>query len=145
MLTSTFCPYSKPFTCSASPTTFGATSTKIPDFILFLTIPSTISPSLNFKIFCSNVPCNSLYDNSILPVSLSYFFTTTFILWPTCRISAAFCINISEIFSSFNIPVSFGDEERLRIAKKLIRGSLFSYAFILVLDLILSAISSLLT
>ena len=40
---------------------------------------------------------------------------------------------------------SFGDEERLRVAKKLIRGSLFSYAFILVLDLILSAISSLLT
>lgn len=40
---------------------------------------------------------------------------------------------------------SFGDEERLRISKKLIRGSLFSYAFILVLDLILSAISSLLT
>ena len=40
---------------------------------------------------------------------------------------------------------SFGDEERLRIAKKLIRGSLFSYAFILVLNLILSAISSLLT
>lgn len=40
---------------------------------------------------------------------------------------------------------SFGDEERLRTAKKLIRGSLFSYAFILVLDLILSAIKSLLT
>ena len=40
---------------------------------------------------------------------------------------------------------SFGDEERIRIAKKLIRGSLFSYAFILVLDLILSAIKSLLS
>lgn len=40
---------------------------------------------------------------------------------------------------------SFGDEERIRIAKKLIRGSLFSYAFILVLDLVLSAIKSLLT
>ena len=39
---------------------------------------------------------------------------------------------------------SFGDEERIRIAKKLIRGSLFSYAFILVLDLVLSAIQSLL-
>ena len=39
---------------------------------------------------------------------------------------------------------SFGDEERIRIAKKLIRGSLFSYGFILVLDLILSAIQSLL-
>lgn len=39
---------------------------------------------------------------------------------------------------------SFGDEERIRIAKKLIRGSLFSYAFILILDLILSAIQTLL-
>ena len=39
---------------------------------------------------------------------------------------------------------SFGDEERIRIAKKLIRGSLFSYAFILVLDLVLSAIKTLL-
>ena len=40
---------------------------------------------------------------------------------------------------------SFGDEERIRIAKKIIRGSLFSYGFILVLNLILSAIKSLLT
>lgn len=39
---------------------------------------------------------------------------------------------------------SFGDEERMRTAKKLIRGSLFSYAFILVLDLVLSAIQTLL-
>ena len=38
---------------------------------------------------------------------------------------------------------SFGDEERIRSAKKLIRGSLFSYAFILAIDLILSAIKSL--
>lgn len=38
---------------------------------------------------------------------------------------------------------SFGDEERIRIAKKLIRGTLFSYAFILAIDLILSAIHSL--
>ena len=40
---------------------------------------------------------------------------------------------------------SFGDEERMRIGKKLIKGSLFSYAFILVLNLILGAIQSLLT
>src|SRR5574344_1303278 len=33
---------------------------------------------------------------------------------------------------------SFGDEERIRIGKKLIRTSLFSYIFILLLDLILS-------
>lgn len=38
---------------------------------------------------------------------------------------------------------SFGDEERLRVAKKLIRTSLFSYGFILCIDLILSAIDSL--
>ena len=38
---------------------------------------------------------------------------------------------------------SFGDEERIRTGKKLIRGSLFSYAFILATDLILAAIKSL--
>ena len=40
---------------------------------------------------------------------------------------------------------SFGDEEKIRTGKKLIRGSLFSYAFILAIDLILSAINSLIT
>lgn len=38
---------------------------------------------------------------------------------------------------------SFGDEERIRIAKKLIRSSLFSYGFILAIDLILFAIKTL--
>lgn len=38
---------------------------------------------------------------------------------------------------------SFGDEERIRLGKKLIRNSLFSYAFLLAIDLILSAIKSL--
>ena len=40
---------------------------------------------------------------------------------------------------------SFGDEEKIRTGKKLIKGSLFSYAFILAIDLILSAISSLIS
>ena len=35
---------------------------------------------------------------------------------------------------------SFGDEERIRTGKRIIRGSLFSYAFILCIDLVLSAI-----
>ena len=35
---------------------------------------------------------------------------------------------------------SFGDEERIRTGKRIIRGSLFSYAFILSIDLILSTI-----
>lgn len=38
---------------------------------------------------------------------------------------------------------SFGDEEKIRMGKKLIKGSLFSYGFILAIDLILSAIKSL--
>lgn len=38
---------------------------------------------------------------------------------------------------------SFGDEEKIRMGKKIINGSLFSYAFILAIDLILSAIKSL--
>ena len=40
---------------------------------------------------------------------------------------------------------SFGDEERLRIGKKIIRGSLFSYGFLISIDLILSTINLLLT
>lgn len=40
---------------------------------------------------------------------------------------------------------SFGDEEKIRTANKLIRGSLFSYGFILCIDLILSLFETLLT
>ena len=40
---------------------------------------------------------------------------------------------------------SFGDEERIRIGKKIIQGSLFSYAFILAIDLILGAIQLLIS
>ena len=38
---------------------------------------------------------------------------------------------------------SFGDEEKIRTGKKIIKGTLFSCAFILAIDLILSAIKSL--
>ena len=40
---------------------------------------------------------------------------------------------------------SFGDEERIRTGKKVIRGALFSYSFILAIDLILSAIQLLMS
>lgn len=53
--------------------------------------------------------------------------------------SAAVAVGVGVFMKKF----SFGDEERIRISKKLIRGSLFSYAFILAIDLILSAINSL--
>ena len=38
---------------------------------------------------------------------------------------------------------SFGDEEKIRTGKNIIRGSLFCYVFILVLDMVLSAIQTL--
>ena len=53
--------------------------------------------------------------------------------------SAAVAICSGALMKKF----SFGDEEKIRTGKKLITGSLFSYAFILAADLILSAIQSL--
>lgn len=38
---------------------------------------------------------------------------------------------------------SLGDEEKIRTGKKLVRNSLISYAFILAIDLVLSAVKSL--
>ena len=40
---------------------------------------------------------------------------------------------------------SFGDEERIRVGKKLIHSTLFSYGFILAIDLVLSAVQLLLS
>lgn len=44
---------------------------------------------------------------------------------------------------AFMKKFSFGDEEKIRTGKRLIKGSLFSYGFILAINLILSAIKSL--
>ena len=40
---------------------------------------------------------------------------------------------------------SFGDEEKIRMAKRIIRGSLFSYGFILCVDLVLALMKTLLS
>ena len=53
--------------------------------------------------------------------------------------AAAVAVGTGVIMRKF----SFGDEEKIRTGKKLIRGSLYSYAFILAIDLILSAIKTL--
>ena len=55
--------------------------------------------------------------------------------------AAAVAVGSGVFMSKF----SFGDEEKIRTGKKLIKGSLFSYAFILAIDLILSAIKSLIS
>ncbi len=53
--------------------------------------------------------------------------------------AAAVAIGTGVLMKKF----SFGDEEKIRTAKRLIRGSIFSYAFILATDLILAAVKSL--
>ena len=52
--------------------------------------------------------------------------------------AAAVAVGVGVFMKKF----SFGDEERIRTSKKIIRGSLFSYGFLLALDLILQAIKS---
>ena len=54
--------------------------------------------------------------------------------------AAAIAVGTGVLMKKF----SFGDEERIRTGKRLISGSLFSYAFILCIDLILSTINNLL-
>ena len=52
--------------------------------------------------------------------------------------AAAVAIGVGLFMKKF----SFGDEERIRMSKKIIRGTLVSYALLLMVDLILSAIES---
>lgn len=93
-------------------------------------------------IFSSNVSANIFNGNPEIVDKLnSAFEKIESWMLKLATPAAAVAVAVGLFMKKF----SFGDEERLRIAKKLIRSSLFSYAFILVLDLILSAISSLLT
>lgn len=93
-------------------------------------------------IFSSNVSANIFNGNPEIVDKLNSAFEKVE-SWMLKLATPAAAVTVA--VGLFMKKFSFGDEERLRIAKKLIRGSLFSYAFILVLDLILSAISSLLT
>lgn len=93
-------------------------------------------------IFSSNVSANIFNGNPEIVDKLNSAFEKVESWMLKLATPAA---EVAVAVGLFMKKFSFGDEERLRIAKKLIRGSLFSYAFILVLDLILSAISSLLT
>lgn len=52
---------------------------------------------------------------------------------------------ISIATGAFMKKFSFGDDEKIRTGKKLIRTALFSYIFILLLKLILTTISNLLS
>lgn len=50
---------------------------------------------------------------------------------------------VAVVSGLFMQKFSFGDEEKIRSGKKLVKTALFSYAFVLAIDLVLSAIKSL--
>lgn len=52
---------------------------------------------------------------------------------------------VSIATGAFMKKFSFGDDEKIRTGKKLIRTALFSYIFIILLNLILTTISNLLS
>lgn len=93
-------------------------------FILFLFFSYTISFAAEPKLISK---LNNAFENIedwIIKISTP---------------AAAVAVGTGVLIKKF----SFGDDERIRVGKKLIRSSLFSYAFILAIDLVLSAIKTL--
>jgi len=103
---------------------------------------------------------NTLFIIFICIVILFTFNSNTFAAYPKLvnKILSAF-ENIKSYLIALATPVaavaiasgflmqkfSFGDEERIRNGKKLIRTSIVSYAFILTLDLIINLIQTLIS
>lgn len=102
-------------------------------YFLFLTI--------TFLLFFSNKSFAGFLDGTPELVSVLQDALASIEEWilVLATPAAAVAVGVGVFMKKF----SFGDEERIRIAKKLIRGSLFSYAFILAINLILQAIQSL--
>ena len=99
-------------------------------YILFLFI---------FFLFIFSNTCLSLGEPQIVSKINSAFENIKNWILKISTPAAAVAVGTGVFMKKF----SFGDEEKIRTGKKLIKGSLFSYAFILAIDLILSAIKSL--
>lgn len=84
--------------------------------------------------------CNAAYYPDLVSKLFNAFekIETWFLKLSTPAAAVAICTGV------FMRKFSFGDEERIRTGKKIIRGSIFSYAFILLTNLILSAVQALL-
>ena len=96
---------------------------------------------LIFYLFFSNISYAGLFDNQpelVKKLNKAFEDIESWLI-SLATPAAAVAVGVGVFMKKF----SFGDEERIRIAKKLIRGSLFSYGFILAINLILSAIKSL--
>lgn len=91
-----------------------------------------------FTIYCFFVPTFSLAAYPTLVTKLSDGFSKiNSYLKKLATPAAATAIGTGIFIKKF----SFGDEERIRLGKKLIRTAIFSYAFLICTDLILSTIA----
>ena len=104
-------------------------------FIFFIFLFSIII------FFCLNNFCFALGEPKIFSKINSAFENIESWILKLSTPAAAVAVGTGVFMKKF----SFGDEEKIRTGKKVIKGSLFSYAFILAIDLILSAIKSLIS
>lgn len=104
-------------------------------FILFIIIFSMII------FFCFSSSCFALGEPKLVSKINSAFENIEGWILKLSTPAAAVAVGTGIFMKKF----SFGDEEKIRTGKKIIKGSLFSYAFILAIDLILSAIKSLIS
>ncbi len=99
-------------------------------FIFYLIIFILIIPNFSF----------AAYPKLITTINSSFTKIKDWII-TIATPAAAVAVGTGILMKKF----SFGDEEKIRTGKRLIRGSLFSYAFILAIDLILATIKLLIT
>ena len=92
-------------------------------------------------LFCFSSSCFAIGDPKIVSKLQSGFEDIEGWILKLATPAAAVAVGTGIFMRKF----SFGDEERIRLGKKLVRNSLFSYGFLLAIDLILSAIKSLIT
>ncbi len=105
---------------------------KIFYYILFTLILSFLF------IFCFYYSCFAAYPKLVNKLISAFESIKSYIIAIATPI-AAVAIGSGFLMQKF----SLGDEERIRTGKKLIRTSIISYTFILVLDLIIGLIESL--
>ncbi len=107
----------------------------------FIFIYSLFLLLIIYFTFSINISYAGLFDNTpeLVKVLNTAFEDIEGWLLTLATPAAAVAVGVGVFMKKF----SFGDEERIRMSKKLIRGSLFSYGFILAINLILSAIKSL--
>lgn len=94
--------------------------------VIFTFSPSSISKAAYPKLVATLINAFEMIEN-----------------WLTILAAPAAAVSVTT--GLFMKKFSFGDEEKIRTGKKLIKTALFSYAFVLLLKLILTTISNLLS